>query len=235
MTTNADPPSTAAEGVFNLSGQRLGRKGQETRERIIKAMQDLLTAEGSEPITLRAVARTTGVGMSTLYLYFPDLGELLIAVLDRAMNQSDQTFFALLRGRWPDEAIGDCAREFVRAYFDFWRRHARLLQMRNSFADAADERLIRYRYDTLAPIVDLLVMQMDAAGTADVMCHDCAAVLLTSLERVATIFMATGLPQVDVTADGSDQPRDADRMAIAQAKVIEVMIVAMRARDQSEA
>ena len=68
----------------NLLGQRLGRKGRDTRERILAATQRLLDGPIDAPISLSAVAREASLGMTTLYLYFSDLTELLLAA--RAMD-----------------------------------------------------------------------------------------------------------------------------------------------------
>ena len=68
----------------NLVGQRLGRKGQATRERILDAMLRLLADAEGPPVTLTGVAREAGIGLSNLYLYFPDIGELLLAALRKA-------------------------------------------------------------------------------------------------------------------------------------------------------
>lgn len=228
MTIDASQATTTSDAAYNLSGQRLGRKGQETRKRIIAAMEYLLEEEAA-PVTLSAIARHAGLGMSTLYLYFPDLGDLLLAVLDRAMDQGDQDFVQFVRDRWPDEDVSARALAFVRAYFDFWRRHAPLLRMRNGFADAADQRLVRYRYESTAPLIDLLALQMDADKAPDTLYRDCAGILLTGLERIATIVMsphpADGGPPHDV----EHQRKDLERTAVAQAKILETVVRASRA------
>ena len=76
-------PAAVREGIsHNLNGQRLGRKGRDTRDRIVAVTTELL----SEPledglITLSEVARRADIRMGTLYLYFADLTELVFAVL----------------------------------------------------------------------------------------------------------------------------------------------------------
>ena len=86
----------------NLQGQRLGRKGRDTRERILLAAETLLAAPPGAPITLSAVAREASLGMTTLYLYFSDFTELLLAVLDGIMATAEDSYIGRLRERWPD-------------------------------------------------------------------------------------------------------------------------------------
>jgi AcrR family transcriptional regulator len=45
----------------NQVGQKLGRKGLLTRERILAATRELLSAEPPQPLTLSAVARAVGL------------------------------------------------------------------------------------------------------------------------------------------------------------------------------
>jgi AcrR family transcriptional regulator len=66
----------------NLVGQRLGKKGRDTRERILAATDRLLAGPPDTAISLSAVAREASLAMTTLYIYFNDLTELLLAVLD---------------------------------------------------------------------------------------------------------------------------------------------------------
>ena len=80
------PPAPVAEAVsHNQVGQKLGRKGQQTRERILSAMLELLAEVDGPPVTLTAVAKEAKVRLPNLYLYFPDMGALLLAALERVM------------------------------------------------------------------------------------------------------------------------------------------------------
>ena len=172
----------------NLVGQRLGRKGLETRERILSAALRLLEGPGEAAVTLSGVAREAAVGMTTLYLYFPDLGDLVLAALSRVMDSGGAAFLDRLRVRWPDDALDSSCLEFLRAHHQFWRKHSRLLHMRNSLADACDVRFLEYRNRVSLPLIGLLVAQMD--GRPDDLRDRrflLATVLLTGFERLATI------------------------------------------------
>src|SRR5690606_29136743 len=83
----------ACESItHNLNGQRLGRKGRETRERIIHTAIRLLEERGAEPFSLSSVAREASLGMSSLYNYFNDASELMIAVLEPVMATADNGY-----------------------------------------------------------------------------------------------------------------------------------------------
>jgi AcrR family transcriptional regulator len=180
----------------NLAGQRLGRKGLETHERIVQAALRLLRSSPSDvPVTLTAVSREASVGMTTLYLYFPDIGELVLAALNRIMATADDAFLDRLRSRWPDDGLEACCLDFLRAHLQFWRRHARILHMRNSFADKSDMRFLEYRNRISYPLIEMLVQQMDGdPATKDSHHSLVASVILAGLERLATVITTANFP-----------------------------------------
>lgn len=197
-TINNDPGDAPLS--HNLLGQRLGRKGRDTRERILAATERLLELSSDTPISLSAVAREASLGMTTLYLYFSDLTELLLAVLEPIMASAENAYVAHLRSRWPDECLNEHCLIFVEAYYAFWERHTRILHLRNSFADdAKDERMLNHRIDSSRPLIDLLVHQMDSgAAASESPVHAMATVLLTGIERIVTVATDENLPSFQV-------------------------------------
>ncbi len=173
----------------NLNGQKLGRKGQMTRARILAAAVELVSQDNETPITLSAVARQADLGMTSLYLYFSDLTEVLIALLDPAMETAEDDFVGLLRSRWPDAALGEHCRAYIDAFHGFWLKHSRLLHLRNSMADLGDRRMIEHRIASAQAIIRLLVGQMDGdLADYNSPVYAMASMLMTGLERSATVW-----------------------------------------------
>jgi AcrR family transcriptional regulator len=150
----------ALEISHNLAGQRLGRKGRDTRERILNVALELIEEVSAGPISMSAVARRASLGMTSLYNYFSDFTELMIALLEPVMASAEDTYLARLRPHWSDAELGTRCLEFVGAYHGFWARNSRLLHLRNTISDRLDSRLMRHRIGSTQPIVDLLVWQM---------------------------------------------------------------------------
>lgn len=172
----------------NLNGQRLGRKGRDTRERIIAATNEVLAGPADLQISLSAVARKASLGMTSLYAYFNDLTELLLAVLEPVMATAEEAYISPLRSHWSDDELGARSREFITGYHGFWVRHSRLLHLRNNMADLQDERMLLHRVHSAQPVMRLLVEQMngdlDAPGSP---VFSMATALMTGLERVVTV------------------------------------------------
>lgn len=185
----AQPTAAEQEALsHNLLGQRLGRKGRDTRERIIAATEKLLAEPAGAPISLSAVAREASLGMTTLYLYFSDLPELLLAVLAPIMATAEETYIGHLRTPWPDDELEAHCLRFIGAYHDFWAQHSRILHLRNTYADNGDERMRLNRIGMSKGILDLFVLQMESDPAAFRSApYYMATVLLTGIERMITI------------------------------------------------
>jgi len=205
---SALPPQLAAAvtdasaGVsHNLHGQKLGRKGRITRERILAAAIDLVE-KTDEPVTLGAVARAVGLGMTSLYNYFTDFTELLLAVLEPVMGTAQDEYVAQVREHWPDEELPDRAMAFVRAYHEFWARHTGLLHLRNSMADQFDVRIMHQRVNSTRPLIGLFVAQMDPRGVLGDTAVLMATTLMTGIERSITLATDRRLRRILGTLPG---------------------------------
>ncbi len=190
-------PAPAKALSHNLNGQRLGRKGRDTRDRIIAVTNELLAGSLDTPISLSAVARQASLGMTSLYVYFTDLTELLLAVLEPLTAEAEDTYLRHLRERWPDESLNAHCLEFVTALHGFWHRNSMILHLRNSMADQRDERMMIHRVHAAQPVIGLLISQMDQdPGVPGTPAAGMATVLYTGIERVVTIATDRILPTV---------------------------------------
>lgn len=221
-----EPPALARDVSHNLNGQRLGRKGRGTRERILTACAELL-ADSEEAISMSAVARRASLGMTSLYNYFSDLTELLLAVLDPVMATAEESFLAMLREYWPDAELGERCYAFVQAYHGFWSRHSRLLHLRNAMADNRDERMLIHRVRSTQPLIGLFVGQMGGeTDDMDTPVRGMATVLMTGIERTVTVATDPGLTGLF----GEITRRSPDHYLLPEARLMELAIADTRAR-----
>ena len=223
------PSQPVAAESYNLLGQRLGRKGQETRERILTTALRLIEDSPESTITLSAVAREVSLRMPNLYLYFPDLGELVMACLKRVMDTADEAYMDRLKVRWPEETLEEAVLDFLRAHHRFWQIHSRILHMRNSFADAGDRRFLEYRYVNSRPLMRLLILQMDGEpDEPDSPSAHVATVMLTSFERLSTVITNPAFQAITEMSGIVDGPVYVDRLMRAEATMIALVIAHQR-------
>lgn len=221
----------AAEAVsHNLVGQRLGRKGRDTRERILAATAELLDGGDIKAVTLSAVARRASLGMSSLYNYFTDLTELLLALLEPVMESAETDYLGVLRQRWDDAEMAGRSLEFVRGYHRFWARNSRLLHWRNALADQQDRRMMAHRVQSTQPVIDLLVRQMDDVGAVPgTPATAMATMAMIGIERSITIATDRGLPAL---MGWEDFTRDEERFLRPGARLLELAIRDLRAQQR---
>ncbi|MET0270772.1 MAG: TetR/AcrR family transcriptional regulator [Sphingomonas sp.] len=210
----------------NLQGQRLGRKGRATRDRILAATVELLATPQDVPISLSAVARKASLGMTSLYLYFNDLTELLLAVLEPVMATAEETYLSVIRQYWTDEELGARTLQFVVGYHDFWVEHARLLHLRNSMADQQDARMLFHRVGSAQAVMLLLADQISPNGVSPGShVQSMVTAMMTGLERVMTVSTD---PTLRGLSGGKVSTRE--HLLEAQARLLELGIRDYRAR-----
>lgn len=218
-------PGDGAEVSHNVLGQKLGRKGRQTRERILTVAAELIAEE--EPLSLSAVARRVPLGMTSLYNYFSDLTELFLAVLDPVMATAEEAYVAQLREPWPDDRLAECCYAFARGKFEFWSRNTRLMHLRNAMADSGDIRVRTYRIKGSQELIRLMAGQMDARPFDRTSpAAGMATVLITAIERSVTVATDAGL----TTLFGPDQSFPADHYLRPGARILEMAIRDMRDR-----
>ncbi len=187
-TEAADARATSRAAIgYNLLGQRLGRKGRDTRQRILDGLARRLEQDDDAPVSLSAVAREASVALTTLYIYFSDLGELILAALEPVVKDA-RSLNVMLRTRWPDEQLPECCHAYLEAHQAYWIKNSRILHLRNSLADTGDRRLLRSRIDLTKLQISGLVRQMDGdPASVESICFHTAIVVMTGIERVSTM------------------------------------------------
>lgn len=83
------------------AGRRGGVRRGEARERLLQAARELITAQGMEGVSIRAINAAAGVSAGILHYHFGGLDELVVELLGRNMAPLMQERAELL------EAIGE--------------------------------------------------------------------------------------------------------------------------------
>src|SRR5882762_11779811 len=66
----------------NLYGQAMGRKGTQTRERLIRATVDLLEKRSLRDVSVSDIATLAGTSSSSFYIYFADVTAAALAAAE---------------------------------------------------------------------------------------------------------------------------------------------------------
>ncbi|XXF78386.1 TetR/AcrR family transcriptional regulator [Myxococcaceae bacterium GXIMD 01537] len=134
-------PSTSPERIVPATA-----RGQKTREKLLKAAEQVFGDKGYERASIADITREGGVALGTFYVYFPDKQSIFVEVVDE--------LGARLR-RLISESVAGCAtrmeveREGLRAFFQFVGRHRNLYRIVRQ-AEFVDEACYRRYYDRFA-------------------------------------------------------------------------------------
>ncbi len=184
-----------------LDGRALGRRGAQTRRRLLDATEELLETHGIRDLRVVDIARAVGSSPATFYQYFRDVED---AVLARAEEVGDEIapLVDRLETRWDADGGLDDARALVDGFVDYWDRHRAVLRTRNLAAQEGDERFREVRHRTLRPFMVSLTAKIaesrSAGRVVDEMSPAAASAALVALiERMAAFHRELG--QLDIS------------------------------------
>ena len=91
---------------------------ERARDRALNVVLPLLESEGYDKIQLVDVAEKARMSLATIYKYFPSRDELLVAAVERWMDENAYQFPPLR-----DEPIFDALMRVYRKIFEPWEEH----------------------------------------------------------------------------------------------------------------
>jgi AcrR family transcriptional regulator len=202
----------------NKQGQALGRKGAESRARLLEAARLLLETIPVEKLTASAIARAAGLASQTYYLYFTDVDDLLFQLSREAANDTQDILDEIERP-WNAATMEQHADGFVSAFYRYWDRHRTILNIRNFRADSGQAQFAQVRNDSMMPLVSSLAEQIKAAHSNSSLTQRTAlaraVIIIAAIERMASRYPAGNFTHPAL--DGNDLKR-------AEADILKLML-----------
>lgn len=175
----------------NLSGQKMGSKGQRTRRRLIDTTIELLAKTRLRDLRVVDIAQVAETSAATFYLYFEDVTEVVL-VAATEVTQSLPDLMELLEHDWDRPGEAGAAMRFVERYIAFWDEHRPLFRARNLAAEEGDQRFVTAREEAVRPLLAALATKIAAAQAAGhvpggTSASAFAGTLLMMLERLGAL------------------------------------------------
>jgi AcrR family transcriptional regulator len=179
----------------NKDGQAIGRKGAESRARLLEATRQLLSElPSARKLTASSIARAAGLASQTFYLYFDDVEEILLRLSIEA-SEDTSDIIAALDGDWDPAAPRDYTERVVAAFYNYWDRHRPILNIRNYMADRGDEPFATARNESAIPIITRIAARIRTSqGESRLTERDSLArsiIIFSAMERMAARYSAT--------------------------------------------
>lgn len=184
----------------NKQGQSIGRKGADTRQKLLDATRQLLLSEMR--LTVASIAKVSGMSSATFYLYFSDANDVLLALSDAATQDMNE-IHAILNQQWDYERLDTLSRQFVDAFYAHWNRHRAVLTVRNFQSDLGSRSFSESRRRAAMPVIRSVAQRIrDAHGHDRLAETDAIAlsvIIYAAIERLAGRNSTSALQSEDLT------------------------------------
>lgn len=190
---------TETESVA-LDGRALGRRGTETRQRLLDATATLLESKGLRELRVADIARAVSVSPATFYQYFRDVESAVLA-LSALVGEETGSLTDLLAEEWRGPEGLDLARRLVEEFIANWDEHRAVLRTRNLAAQEGDDRFRAVRNGALRPLTEGIAEKVAARAEPGLAPYAAAAAMVSMLERMAafhTDLAAYGTSRAEV-------------------------------------
>lgn len=125
----------------------MGRKGRETRQRIMDAALNLLKTFSYKDLSVSEIASEAELSNATFYVYFNDVEEVLYACVQAAALDLGE-LHEILDAQWQPANVREHVRKFVDVYNELWEKYRIELRVRNLEADQGNPRFLNLRIET---------------------------------------------------------------------------------------
>lgn len=201
----------------SAGGQSLGRKGRETRQRLMDAAFRLLADTSPLDLTAMSIAAEAGTAPATFYVYFRDVQDMLYALSASATADMLTTFKALDLFR-DNRRVAKDSEAFLAMLARMWDRHGAILYYRMMEADRGEPRFAGLREQWALAVLERFTALLKQASHIkppldEVDAYAESIVLFASIERLAGAIQRE--PKLGVSPE---------RMRAAQARVLTRMI-----------
>lgn len=175
--------------TLNKQGQTLGRKGLESRAKLMEAARRLLETHSPVEVTAVAIAAEAGTSPASFYMYFDDTKDILFA-LSEVAGDAMAAIHSIFDAPWDDSNLDERATTVVQALTEVWNEHRPVLRFRNMEADRGDPRFEALRMATYIPFIERFAQRIltinpanESRRRADAYAE--AAILHAAMERLA--------------------------------------------------
>lgn len=117
MNTGRDSVTTAEKSPTEKASP-VQRRAYRTRASLLEAVETVVAEQGAAAVTTTAIAAHAGVSVGTLYRYYTDRDELLLAAYDATVERIVAACSEALSELPEDLAAEDAARALLAVYLD---------------------------------------------------------------------------------------------------------------------
>ncbi|GAA1188675.1 AcrR family transcriptional regulator [Kitasatospora gansuensis] len=135
--------------VRTVDGRVAGRRGQETRQKLLDCLREMLSTSPYRDVKVIDVARMAGTSPATFYQYFPDVEGAVLEIAEE-MAEDSVELKELLDGKsWAGKTGFTTSEDLVDGFLAFWRKNDAILRVVTLGAAEGDKRFFKIRMKVL--------------------------------------------------------------------------------------
>ncbi|MEV8096618.1 TetR family transcriptional regulator [Kitasatospora sp. NPDC085879] len=139
--------------VRTVDGRVAGRRGQETRQKLLDCLREMLSTSPYRDVKVIDVARMAGTSPATFYQYFPDVEGAVLEIAEE-MAEDSGGLKELVEGKsWAGKTGATTSEELVDGFLTFWRKNDAILRVVTLGAAEGDKRFFKIRMKVLNSVV----------------------------------------------------------------------------------
>ncbi|WP_441245557.1 TetR family transcriptional regulator [Kitasatospora sp. McL0602] len=139
--------------VRTVDGRVAGRRGQETRQKLLDCLREMLSTSPYRDVKVIDVARMAGTSPATFYQYFPDVEGAVLEIAEE-MAEDSGGLKELVDGKsWAGKTGFATSEELVDGFLAFWRKNDAILRVVTLGAAEGDKRFFKIRMKVLNSVV----------------------------------------------------------------------------------
>jgi AcrR family transcriptional regulator len=139
--------------VRTVDGRVAGRRGQETRQKLLDCLREMLSTSPYRDVKVIDVARMAGTSPATFYQYFPDVEGAVLEIAEE-MAEDSAGLKELVDGKsWAGKPGYTTSEELVDGFLAFWRKNDAILRVVTLGAAEGDKRFFKIRMKVLNSVV----------------------------------------------------------------------------------
>ena len=180
------------------NGNLRAQHKEETEAIIFESAKSLFEKSGFEKTTIRAIARNAGVGLGTIFNYFPDKPSLLIAVLLHDLENVEVHTFSTLPKK--SNIVEKCI-HIAKSYYSYYAKNpslSRTLIKESNFIGGKFGDLLESRINKFIQLLQDMMIEAQENGEIRVDV-DCELVAITFYSLfLSFLFSGLGSHEFDI-------------------------------------
>ena len=121
--------SRPADNVRAIDGRRPGRRGRETRERLLECAAERLEKASYRDIKVTDIARCAQTSPATFYQYFESVEDAIFALAEDMASEGESLTEHVQHANWRGKAAGESALGLVDGFLHLWEEHRAVLRV----------------------------------------------------------------------------------------------------------